>query len=270
MLKLPEMTLTRVGYLDVPVPPGFLGLGDPGAIPWRNPWATDDAVLVGAAAWFAEIGDRRIVFDPFLALDVVLRADPGQEAQHQAAIMAACEAAGFAVDTIDTVLLSHIEGIGMLAHHDEHGDWSPFFPNARITLNANNLKSFQDNIEEVGPERTPWEALFVADVVDTFENGDTLAPGIRAASGDGHGIGHTVFELGDPVAAYFIGHVAVSPLHLVSGECAAVNEDPALAWKISQSLLESVSSDQYLIGPLWPAPGMGHWDGERIAVAQNA
>jgi hypothetical protein len=53
-----------------------------------------------------------------------------------------------------------------------------------------------------------------------------------------------------------IGHLAVSPLHLATGECPTLQSEPARAWSL---LRETVEDGRMLIGPLWPSPGFGRW-----------
>jgi hypothetical protein len=55
----------------------------------------------------------------------------------------------------------------------------------------------------------------------------------------------------------------VSPVHLVSGRCPQQHPDPDLALRLVDGLREEGS---VLIGPLWPAPGAGRWNGEQIVA----
>jgi hypothetical protein len=55
-----------------------------------------------------------------------------------------------------------------------------------------------------------------------------------------------------------LGHLAISPLHLVKGECPGQHFDAVSAWAI----LRAIAADgRTLIGPLWPSPGSGRWIG---------
>jgi hypothetical protein len=60
-----------------------------------------------------------------------------------------------------------------------------------------------------------------------------------------------------------LGHLAISPVHLATGECPPQHEDAAAAW----STLRALADDgRMLVGPLWPAPGSGRWlDGAFVA-----
>jgi len=270
-LDLAGAVLTRVGYVDVAVPPGVVGL-DPAAVarvPWGAPlWAEDGQVRVGAAAWFAEVGGRRIVFDPVQATDGVLRADRATEAAQQDALAELFSKAGWAPESVDLVLMSHIEGVGMVARRDGQGGWSPFFPNARIRLSEGQrshfLSTLADRPQGEDLERDAWRALLDEGCVDPFADGETLAPGLVAEVTGGHAPGHAVFHLqdgGGRPEVTLLGHLAISPLHLATGECPALHGDAAAAF----AALQRIAADgRRLVGPLWPAPGAGRWTGEAL------
>jgi len=268
IIELPQGRLTRVGYLDLPVPAELLGLTaeQVAAVPWAAPtWADGDRPRLGNAAWFADLGDLRIVFDPLQTLDVVLRPDRDTERTHQDAVAEAFEDAGFPVQSVDLVVMTHIDGIGMAARRDETGAWAPYFPNARILMSDTELSGFRNAANggaETDPVRAVWSALIDAGQVHPFHHGDALAPGLVADVSGGHGPGHTVlhFENQGRVALSLIGHLAVTPVHLATGECAALNEDPAEAWRLLQ---ENAADGRMIAGSLWPTPGYGRWiDGE--------
>ncbi len=275
-IELEGVRLTRVGYMDIPVPADLLGLAPEtvAAIPWAAPtWTDGDQPRVGAAAWLADVDGRRLAFDPLQALDVLLRPDRETEVASQDAVERLLADAGFPVESVDVVVLSHIDGVGMVARRGDDGGWAPFFPNARILLSDVELAGFLDAAR--APEdatrdvvREAWTALVEQGRVATYADGEAIAPGLLADVSGGHGPGHAVMHFAGPdgaTALSLIGHLAVTPIHLATGECAALNEAPAEAW----SLLHRYAADGRLIaGSLWPAPGHGRWlDGELRAGA---
>jgi hypothetical protein len=274
VLELAHATLTRVGYVDVPIPPELAGLAaaDFAGIDWRAPlWAEGEQLRAGAAAWFAEIGGERVAFDPMQAADGVLRADRGAEAAHQAAIAKLFAEAGCARESVDALVMTHIEGVGMAAWRRADGRFEPFFPNAAIRVSAAALDSFlaADSFHQDPLERDAWSALIAAGVVRAYADGESLVPGLRAEVTGAHCPGHAVLHFAEPgrgaVAATMLGHLAVSPLHLATGECPQQHYEPARAW----SALRAMADDgRFLIGPLWPTPGYGRWlDGRLVAGA---
>ncbi|MEM8768411.1 MAG: hypothetical protein AAGE43_13250 [Pseudomonadota bacterium] len=272
-IELDGMTLTRVGYLDVPVPAELLGLTPEkvSAISWASPlWADDDQPRLGAAAWFLDIGHRRIVYDPLFALDVLLRADPEAEQTHETAVASAFIEAGFAPDSVDLVIASHIEDVGMIARRWESTGWMPFFPQAQVMLSEPELTAFESGAlapeSGTNPTREAWQMLIDEDRVSSFQHGEKLAPGLHADVSGGHSPGHTVLHIGaDPAkpSASLIGHLAVTAVHLATGECEALNEDPVAVWSILQA---TIADGRRLIGPLWPSPGHGSWEAGALRV----
>ncbi len=263
--------LTRVPHLDLPVPPELVGLSgdDVAANAWAEPtWVENGQVRVGAAIWIADVDGQRIAFDPMLAVDVVLRADAATERAQQEVVAATLAQAGFPRESIDLVLLSHIEGVGMVAWRDERDAYGPFFPNAQIRLSRPELEAFaaRTTSAEEDLELAAYGSLQQLGLLDTFEDGDQLTGSVSATVHDNHAPGHAVFHLHDD-ALTMLGHLAVSPLHLVTGPCAALHLVPEASW----DQLKGLKDGRVLVGPLWPSPGFGRWrDGALQADAASS
>jgi hypothetical protein len=153
----------------------------------------------------------------------------------------------------------------MVAWRDEDGGFRPFFPRARIRISAPAREAFErGDASEASLEREAWQALIRQGLIDTFADGESIAPGLVAEVGGGHCPGHALLHIcdgGGATLATMLGHLAVSPLHLATGPCAALHVDPERAW----SLLRAAMSDsRLLVGPLWPAPGCGRWRDDRV------
>jgi hypothetical protein len=270
-IDLQQITLTRVGYIDVPIPPEVAGLtaDDFASIPWRAPiWTEGDQLRAGAAAWFADVDSARLVFDPVQAADDVLRADQETERAQQSAIADLFADAEFPRESVDCLVLTHIEGVGMVAWRNDDGSWSPFFPNARILVSDVALREFlaSESDGEGDLQYEAWHALIDQGVVDSYADGEVIAPGVRAQVTGGHCAGHAIVHFGgadDGAEATLLGHLAVSPVHLATGECPPQHIDPAAV----EALLRGFTADgRTLVGPLWPAPGFGRWvDGGFVA-----
>src|SRR5262245_33606586 len=272
-LALENATLTRVGYTDVAIPGAIVGItpDDIARIPWRSPALSDgDLVRIGAAVWFADIDGVRFAFDPFQAADSVLRANREAEAMHQHAIAALLTDAGFARDRVNRLVMTHIEGVGMVAWRNDDGSWSPFFPNARVLISDVELREFLRTPSggEDDLQFDAWHALIDLGVVDTYVDGEPLARGFSPNVRGAHCPGHALLDFAGTdyrAQTTMIGHLAVSPLHLATGECPALQSEPARAWSV---LRETIEDGRRLIGPLWPSPGFGRWaDGEFVLGA---
>lgn len=258
--------LTRVLYVDALIDPGAVGLTPEQvrSVPWASPtWAEDGQVRAASCVWVVSTGGRHIALDPSGNIDEILH-DPDQTAAHQAAYTAAFAAAGIPVEAVDTVLLSHIESVGLSAVR-AGGGWRPFFPNARLLIGDRALDSFVRD-PPGGDLGAAIAALLDAGVVDTFGDREELAPGLTAEWTGMHQVGHCAFHMGaDDERATFVGHLAVSPLHLATGPCGPQHDEPEEAWR----WLTSVAADpsRVIVGPLWPSPGAIRWSGTNpIAV----
>ena len=263
VVDLGQARLTRVLYLDAAIDPEPTGLtpDEVRSVPRAEPtWAADGQVRAASCAWVIEAGGRRTVVDPSGNIDEILH-DPASTAVHQDAYAAAFAAADVPVDTIDAVLLSHIESIGLSAVRSGDG-WRPFFPNARVLLSDAAL-AHDDAEPAAGEVGAAFASLRAAGMVDAFADGDEVAPGVRAEWTGMHNPGHCAFHVG--ADATFVGHLAVTPLHLATGPCPPQHADPDDAWR----WLEAAKvSGRILIGPLWPSPGALRWDpaGHPVAV----
>lgn len=256
-LTIDGITLTRVLYIDVMVPPEAAGLTveDVQSVAWRSPeWGSDTEFGASASAWIIESAGRRIVLDPLQAADEVLH-DPAAGSAHTDAFIQLMEREGFPVETIDTVLISHIETVGMMARRDDAGEWVPLFPNARIVIPDASLVEFEREPRDF-PSTAVWRQFIDAGLVDTIDADVEIVPGMRAELTGAHNPGHTVFHFGAGPDATWVGHLAVSPLHLATGLCPQQHPEPERAWEILQGFRDD---GRLLLGPLWPSPGCGHW-----------
>jgi glyoxylase-like metal-dependent hydrolase (beta-lactamase superfamily II) len=256
--------LTRAGYADVEVPPAVVGLTHEqvAAATWAEPtWARDGQVRVGAAAWVIESGEARIVVDPALAADEILRTD-ADAASHQQAFAAALDRAGLPRDTITHAVATHLDGIGMFAWRNDDGTWSPFFENAPILFTQTELDAIDDSPHPPSGTTVLNQLRARGAVHAVADTRTRLTDDVTLELTGGHSPGHQVVRISsDGESAVILGHLALSPIHLEVGECPGQHVDSATAF----ATLESLRDDgALLIGPLWPAPGAGRWNGERL------
>jgi glyoxylase-like metal-dependent hydrolase (beta-lactamase superfamily II) len=229
-LTIGAVRLTRVGYAEVELPAETFGL-------------TGDPLGAAAAAWIIESGDARIVVDPALAADDILRND-NDAAAHQEAFAAALADAGFARETITHAVATHYDGIGMLAWRNDDGSWAPFFPNAPV------LYSAREDVAEIG------HYLDEGDLHRTAER-EAITDEMWLEHTGVHSAGHQIVRIeSDGERAVIIVHLALVPMNLaVPGVNARAEFDRVTSIRDEGSLL---------VGPLWPTPGAGRWDGERL------
>src|SRR5947207_2705683 len=144
VIPVGDTTVTRVLYADAAIDPEPTGLTveDVRSVPWREPlWAEGDQVRAAACAWVVRNAGGTIVIDPAGNIDDILH-DAATTQQHQDGFRSAFERAGIDIATVDAVVLSHIESVGITAFRDDTSGWRPFFPNSRLVMSDRALASF--------------------------------------------------------------------------------------------------------------------------------
>jgi len=252
-----DVVLTRVPYFDVALEAGVIGFTSQQVVDvaWSIPnWATADGrVNVGQAIWVIESGDQTTVVDPCGAADAFLRSGP-EASTHEAAVITAMASAGYPVDRVDQVVLSHLDGIGMVGSFDDAGDCSPLFPRARIVVSEAELVHIEAQPEIGG--RAAFRQLVEQGVVDGVQCPKRIAPGVSMELTGGHSPGHAVLRIGD--GAVLIGHLAVNPVQASAGPLPGEHHEPVPAFTaLERELAWAERCDALVIGPLWPEPGAG-------------
>jgi glyoxylase-like metal-dependent hydrolase (beta-lactamase superfamily II) len=263
VLRFPvgDATLVRVPYVDILIDAESVGL-TPEAVAaqeWAVPtWAEGGQVRVAAAVWIIESDGRRIVVDPTQTADDILRAGP-DAVVHQEAIAGALAAAGYPRESIDTVVATHIDGIGLIAWREDDA-WVPSFPNADFLLS----RAERDAIAGPGDyEPSGSEALLALDAlgaVTTVEDRHAVTPEVTLHFTGRHSPGHQLVDVeSGGERATMIGHLALSPVHCATGD-GRLHLDVAGA----NEILRTLADGRILVGPLWPAPGAIRWTDDGI------
>ncbi|HEX5094713.1 MAG TPA: hypothetical protein VFX21_01805, partial [Acidimicrobiia bacterium] len=157
---------------------------------------------------------------------------------------------------ITHAVASHEDGIGMFAWRNDDGTWSPFFPNGPLMFSQ---REFDAIVRGEHPsEGRVLRELHAKGAVQLTGDRTQITDAVVVEHTGAHTPGHQVVRIDSNGArAIFVGHLAVSPLHFVSGECPPLNLDPERAWTVLTALRDEGA---LLIGPLWPEPGAGRWD----------
>ena len=251
-----RVRLTRVPYFDVGLPPEAVGLTGEQvtAVDWAGPWCDGPHVRVGQVFWVIESAGRTIVVDPCGASDAFLR-EGADAVAHQEAAFATFAAAGFDPRTVDTVMMSHLDGIGMFSLVDAGGHWAPAFPAAPILMSDREWTRVRARTDISGD--AALRALDALGVVERVSLPYELTPDVHLVRSGGHTDGHmTVTVESDGARALFLGHLAVSPVNAGIAAPVALHDDPALGHAALHHWLADAAGDGALvIGPLWPDPG---------------
>jgi hypothetical protein len=195
--------------------------------------------------------DRRIVIDPWLAFDRKRAESDGPE--RWARISAELRAADLAPDDVDTVVYTHLDGVGWAVGPD---DRTPNFPNARHLAPQGELDAFDQG------RRVDTEGLKVLrdhDLVDPIEAPHDLAPGVTFETWPGHTPSSGVVRVrADEGEAVFVGHLFLHPAQVRRYERAEIEADPEATVAARVRLLDDAAAGGVVLyGDLWEAPGYG-------------
>ena len=260
-LRIGDATLTRVSYAEVEVEPAQVGLTTEEVASAAAPaeWVSNGKPRASASAWIIEHDDARIVVDPAGAVDAILRND-NDAAAHQHAFASLLDAAGYPRDRITHAVATHLDGVGMLAWRDDDGAWVPFFPNAPILMTQTEL----DGIDQLPFEpagRKVLAELQADGAVRGVGDHESITSAVSIEVTGGHSPGHAIVRIrsgGDQ--AIMVGHLALTPLHL-----GRVDPDGHVELERAMAARRALlAEDAILIGPLWPAPAAGHWNGTQL------
>ncbi|RKT54622.1 MBL fold metallo-hydrolase [Saccharothrix australiensis] len=251
--------------------------------PWLRPdFAAPDGALRLASHTFAvEADGLRVLVDTGVG-NGKTRANPAWH-DLDTDYLDRLAAAGFAPESVDLVVLTHLhtDHVGWNTRRD--GDaWVPTFPRARYVTSRAEWEHWA--AADMEPARRqmfrdsvlPVRDAGLLDPVDVPEGGAEVAPGIRLLPTPGHTPGHVAVELRDGDRSVVItGDAVHHPVQLPRPDITScVDVDPALAVRSRRALLASAAgTDTLLLGSHFPAPTAGlvvtDGDGHRLVTAHR-
>jgi glyoxylase-like metal-dependent hydrolase (beta-lactamase superfamily II) len=197
-----------------------------------------------------------IVIDPWLVDDGPRHLPVAEADAMIASLLGEVAAVGAPAAAVDTVVLSHVDGIGWSTRPTDDG-WRPTFPNARYVLPAAELAAIDDGeeingAEHLGPLR---DAGLLSPVDGPFE----VVPGVRLVDAPGHNFGHLAVRIEDgSQLAIYPGHLVLSLLQVDDPDADAGELDVATASATRRVLLDELASrDGVLLTTLVGGPGGG-------------
>ncbi|SJN12556.1 hypothetical protein CZ787_08340 [Halomonas citrativorans] len=183
-------------------------------------------------------------------------------------------AAGFEPEEVDTVLLTHM--------HPDHAcgvalpDGERAFPNATVWAASRDAEYWlNEDMESTLPEdQRPFFQMARNAIVPydsagkfkTFNDGDSIVPGIQLVPSNGHTPGHTSYLLSSGTEKLLLWGDIVH-MHSVQLQhpdvTIAVDVDPEAAIASRTRLLAEATSERWLVAAAHlPFPGIGHLQGE--------
>lgn len=203
-------------------------------------------------------GDRTVLFDVGAGPDFMPTAGK---------VLEALETTGLTPEDITHVVFTHAHPDHLWGLLDEFDE--PLFANAAYMIGRAEFDYWMDpaTVDSIGAARTTFAVgaqrrlAVLEDVIERFEDGAEILPGVAARATVGHTPGHMAFELrsgseslmviGDSIGNH---HVGFERPDLASGS----DQDPALAATTRMALLDQMAADQMrLIGFHLPQGGIG-------------
>ncbi|HYV58533.1 MAG TPA: hypothetical protein VFA62_00530 [Acidimicrobiia bacterium] len=256
--RVGETTITRVADEDfelvVPQDEGTAATLRAQA-PWLSPLFVTDGfdLRVGSSALAIDTPGARVVVDPWLVFTDTDRATAEAGAQIDR-LLGRLADAGFAPESVDVVIDTHIDGVGANTRPTGDGE-VPAFPNARYVIAPGEIAALRAGRL---PGAEPYEVLLDAGMVDDAEG--PIVGEVATEPAPGHSAGHRFVRIGpEGHDAVVVGHLFLHPAQVFSPEPrTGLDEDIELAARTRQALLKRAADEKSLvIGPLWASPGAG-------------
>ncbi|WP_328319378.1 MBL fold metallo-hydrolase [Streptomyces sp. NBC_00388] len=236
--------------------------------PWLRPDFADEAgVLRLASHSFAvEVDGLRILVDTGIG-NGKRRANPAWH-NLNSDYEARLTAAGFAPETVDIVIMTHLHAdhVGWNTR-SEGGSWVPTFPHARyltaraewdywagVEMEEARQQMFRDSVH-------PVRDAGLLDLVDIADGGTDIAPGVRLLPSPGHTPGQVTVELRSRgERALISGDSVHHPVQIGHPElCSCVDIAPGIAARTRHRMLDSLAgTPTLLLGSHFPPPTAGH------------
>jgi glyoxylase-like metal-dependent hydrolase (beta-lactamase superfamily II) len=262
-----DVTISAIVESEVALPCDMLlpgsTLEEMRAIEWLSePFVTAEGFLpLCVQAFVIKAAGRRIVVDTCMGNDKPRTGGAGNMLQTD--FLQRFEAAGFARETIDTVLCTHlhIDHVGwntML----EDGRWVPTFPRARYLIGRTEFEFWRGQTDGDDPAifADSIQPLLDHDCVDLVETDHSICAEVWLAPTPGHTPGHVSVGIASQGARAMIsGDFLHNPAQVARPDWGAfVDHAPAEAATTRRAMLgELADAPILLIGTHFPAPTAG-------------
>jgi len=281
--RVGEVTITRILELEATGGTRFIL---PQATPevireigWLAPHFADETgrLKMSIHALVVETPSRRIIVDTCIGNDK--QREIPTWSNLQTSFLKDLEAAGFAPESIDTVLCTHlhVDHVGWNTRLVE-GRWRPTFPNARYLIGRAEFEYWQaEEADTAHPERSPFhdsvKPVFEAGLVDLVETDHQVCPEVSLEPTLGHTPGHVSIRIRSRgEQALITGDFTHHPCQLARPEWASsADYDQAASTATRRRVYAALEGQPVLvIGTHFASPTAGHIvrDGEvwRFAV----
>lgn len=233
-------------------------------ITWMQPHFMDDKgyLIFSVHGLVVDTGEHRIMVDTCIGNDKPRNIPDWSHMQ--TSFLTDMEAAGYARESIDTVLCTHlhVDHVGwntMLVD----GQWIPTFPRARYLVAEREWEHWKDNeeVDAVGPIMADSiQPVIDAGLMEYVDWEYQICPEVRLEPTPGHTPGHaSVHITSEGEEALITGDCMHHPVQMTRPEwCSSADTDQAAALKTREDLLEKyVDTGVVIIGTHFPSPTAG-------------
>ena len=207
---------------------------------WLQPWAVspDFELRIATSCVVVTTDDGHVLVDPFGTF--------GDTSDFDRRMRLLADAGIDATD-VTTVVLSHVDGVGLVFDPDG----SPAFTAARCLAPGADLAGIGTGDY---PELEPLLRF-----VEPHDSSGEVAPGVRLIELAGHQDGHAGIAVGEPWEVLAIGHLLIHPSQVLTIDDAGLDDDVVTAAATRRTILDRAADDGFaILGPLWPSPGAAH------------
>ena len=213
-------------------------------------------------AYLIVSGSRHILLDAGLG-------EFGSPRETTGKLVESLRLAGYKPEDIDTVLISHFHPDHISGLRNSDGDF--VYPNAKVWVPA---AEYDYWMSETNMQAAPQQRKGVFDLarrifagmpddmLNKFEPGTEVAPGIFSKAAYGHTPGHTIYEVRSGAKSfYYIADMINVPAFFATHPewMVASDIDPNRALKVRQEFLKVVDESNPLVGGFhFPFPGVGY------------
>jgi len=274
--RVGNVTVTQIVELVFEGLDAFLPDATPDAvlpIPWLRPdFITPEGILkFSIHAFVVDTGTRRLIVDTCVGNDKPRAVFPEWHLL-QTRFLEDLTAAGYAPETIDTVLCTHLHLDHVGWNTRRQGDrWVPTFPNARYLIERTEFGYLHEEAEAEDVE--PWlremnrtvmadsiRPVVEAGLVDLVDDDHRICDEVSLVPTPGHTIGHVSVQIrSGEESALITGDFIHHPCQLAHPEWSVTTDyDPRASERTREQQFSRLAGTSTLVlGTHWPTPSAG-------------
>jgi len=167
---------------------------------------------------------------------------------------------GVGPEDVDLILLTHLDGdhVGGALAGEWPGAARPAFPAVRVVASRVEVEAARSTAEPLVYEGGPAAVAALEPMLETVEDGDEVAAGVRLRLAPGHTAGHSIFEVAGERPLVYSADVFHTTRQLPEPAPASGDRDPELGLETRRRVLaELAERDALVYAAHQPGPNPG-------------